>query len=73
MTNKEAWVGRPVGLIQEVGRAQELCTLLPMEQHTLKNVNNNLNTNIYSYLETSGGQSSNTYYNIAHFFNTGFN
>jgi len=27
-----------------------------MEQHTLKNV---LNTNIYSYLETSGGQSSN--------------
>jgi hypothetical protein len=25
----------------------------------LKNVNNCLNTNIYSYLETSGGQSSN--------------
>jgi len=24
-----------------------------MEQHTLKNVNNCLNTNIYSYLETS--------------------
>ncbi len=29
-----------------------------MEQHTLKNVNNYLNTNIYSYLETHGGQSS---------------
>ncbi len=29
-----------------------------MEQHTLKNVNNCLNTNIYSYLETSGGQST---------------
>ncbi len=28
-----------------------------MEQHTLKNVNNCLNTNIYSYLETSGGHS----------------
>ncbi len=25
-----------------------------MEQHTLKNVSNCLNTNIYSYLETSG-------------------
>jgi hypothetical protein len=30
-----------------------------MEQHALKNVNNCLNTNIYSYLESSGGQSSN--------------
>ncbi len=32
-----------------------------MEQHTFKNVNNCLNTNIYPYLETSGGQSSNAY------------
>jgi hypothetical protein len=32
-----------------------------MEQHALKNVNNCLNTNIYSYLETFGGQSSNPY------------
>ncbi len=29
-----------------------------MEQCALKNVNICLNTNIYSYLETSGGQSS---------------
>ncbi len=28
---------------------------LGMVQHTFKNVNNCLNTNIYSYLETSGG------------------
>ncbi len=42
-----------------------------MEQSALKNVNNNLNTNIYSYLETSGGQSSNLYLNVVHFFNTG--
>jgi hypothetical protein len=28
-----------------------------MEQHTLENVNNYLNTNIYSYLETFGVQS----------------
>jgi hypothetical protein len=30
-----------------------------MEQHPFKNVNNCLNSNIYSYLETSGGLSSN--------------
>jgi len=35
-----------------------------------KNVNNCLNTNIYSYLETSGGQSSNPYLNVVHFLNT---
>ena len=33
----------------------------------LKNVNNYLNTNIYSYLETSGGKSSNLYLNVVHF------
>ncbi len=38
-----------------------------MEQHTLINVNNCLNTNIYSYLETSGGQSSNLYLDVVHF------
>ncbi len=40
-----------------------------MEQCTLKNVNNRLNTNISAYLETSGGQSSDLYLNVAHFFN----
>jgi hypothetical protein len=30
-----------------------------MEQHTLKDVNGCLNTDIYSYLESSDGQSSN--------------
>jgi hypothetical protein len=45
----------------------------PMEQCTLENVNNILNTNIYSYFDTSGGQSSNIYLNAAHFFNTGVN
>ncbi len=44
-----------------------------MEQHALQNVNNCLNTNIYSYLETSGGQSSGPYLNVAHFFNAGVN
>jgi hypothetical protein len=44
-----------------------------MEQRTLKNVNNCLNTNIYSFLETSGGQKSNLYLNVVHFFNTSVN
>jgi hypothetical protein len=32
-----------------------------------KNVNNCMNTNIYSYLETSGGQSYNLYLNVVIF------
>ncbi len=39
-----------------------------MEQHALINVNICLNTNIYFYFETSGGQSSILYLNIAHFY-----
>jgi hypothetical protein len=35
-----------------------------MEQHALKYVNNCLNTNIYSYLETSGGRSYNLYKDV---------
>jgi hypothetical protein len=42
-----------------------------MEQRTFKNVNSYLNTNIYSYLEACGGQSSYLYLNAVHFFNTG--
>ncbi len=38
-----------------------------MEQLTLKNVNNYLNANIYSYFETPGGQSFNLYFNAVHF------
>jgi hypothetical protein len=45
----------------------------PMEQHTLQILNNYFNTNINSYLETSGVQSSNLYLNIAHFLNTSVN
>jgi hypothetical protein len=44
-----------------------------MEQRTLKNANNYLNANIYSYLETSGGQSSNLHLNVVHFFNGSVN
>jgi hypothetical protein len=44
-----------------------------MEQRSLQNANNFFNTNIYSLLETSGGQSSNLYLNAVHFFNTSVN
>jgi len=44
-----------------------------MEQHTSKNISNCFNNNIYSCLETSGGQSSNLYLNVAHLFNTSVN
>ncbi len=41
---------------------------IQMEQHTLKYVNNCLNANIYSYLETSSSQIYNLYLNLVHFF-----
>ena len=44
-----------------------------MEQRDLENGNNYLNTNIYSYLKTSGGQSSNLYLNVVQFFNASAN
>ncbi len=44
-----------------------------MEQHAFKNVNYCLNTNIYSYLETSGGKKFNQYLNMVHFFNNSDN
>jgi hypothetical protein len=44
-----------------------------MKQRVFKNVNNCLKTNIYSYLETFGGQSSNLYLIAVHFFNTSLN
>jgi hypothetical protein len=44
-----------------------------MEERTFKNINNGLNTNTYSYLVTSGGQSSNLYLNVVHFFDASLN
>jgi hypothetical protein len=48
------------------------CNLNPLVlfvhwNNTLKTVNSYLNTNIYTYLETSGGQSSNLYLNAVNF------
>jgi len=44
-----------------------------MEQHDSKKVNNCSNTNVHSYLKTSGGQSSNLYLNVFHFFKASVN
>jgi hypothetical protein len=44
-----------------------------MEQRILKNVNNCLNTYIYSYLETSGSQSNDLHLNVVNVFNTSVN
>ncbi len=41
--------------------------------HFIKNINNCLKNNIYSYLETSGGQSANPYLNVVLFINTRVN
>ncbi len=43
----------------ELDKSMEANFIGTMEHRVLKNVNNYLNTNIYSYIETSGGQSSN--------------
>jgi hypothetical protein len=43
---------------------------LPIEQNAVKNVSSCMKRNIYSYLETSGGQKSNPYLNVAQFLNT---
>ncbi len=48
--------------------------LLPFHWTTcFKNVSNCLNTNIYTFLEMSGGQSSNLYLVVVPFFNTSVN
>jgi hypothetical protein len=47
--------------------------LYAMEQRAFKNINNCLNTNIYSYSETSGGQNSDLYLNVIHFFDASIN
>ncbi len=47
--------------------------LFIMEQQALKNVNNCVNTNIYSYLETSSGKISSLYLKAVHLFNTSVN
>ena len=49
------------------------CLSLTMEQRTFKNVNNCSNTNIYSYLETSGGQICNLYLNVVNSSNASVN
>jgi hypothetical protein len=63
----------PAKFFQPSLMLKEFVKMLIMEQHALKNVNNCLYTNVYSYLETSGGISYNPYLNVVNFFNTRVN
>jgi hypothetical protein len=56
-----------------VYRSPSIKTFFSMEQRALKNVSNCLYTNVYSYLDTSGGISYNPYLNVVHFFNARVN
>ncbi len=58
MTSKNRVLKKKSGNLSSINDGDE------MEQ----NVNNCLNINIYSYLETSFGQSSNLYLNVIHLF-----
>jgi hypothetical protein len=55
------------GEIVASAKALESKMSISMEKRILKDVKNCLNTNIYSHLETSGGQSSNLYLKVVHF------
>ncbi len=61
------------GLVSQILDLSEQSYHVTAEQRALKNVMNCLNTNIYSYLKTSGGQTSNLYLNAVHFFNSSVN
>ncbi len=59
--------------LEKLSFAKFVCKVfcfITMEHHTSKNVHNFCITDSYSYLETSGGQSSNLYLNVFHFLNT---
>jgi hypothetical protein len=85
LRSEETWWQRKSFLFVSDGMVKKYRVLVPVkpfqrapcnsawEQHALKNVNNCLNTNIYSYLETSGGHKSNLHLNVVHFFNTSVN
>ncbi len=77
MLQRKRWIVNTTPVLQYKVRQVPMSSFLiqlpnaiSMEQHAFKNVNNCLNTNIYSYLETSGGQSSNPFSNVVHFLNT---
>jgi hypothetical protein len=53
-----------ITILCKLGCPTRDCTI---EQRAFKKVNHCLNTNIYSYLETSGGKSFNLYLNVVHY------
>ncbi len=60
-------------LEKNVCQSQTCLSIITIELHASKNVNNSFNTNIISYIHTSGGQSIYLYLNAVHFCNTSVN
>ncbi len=56
-----------------MGKLPQHMTVTKTMEECALNINNCLNTNMYSYWETSGSQSSTLYSNIVHFFNASVN
>jgi hypothetical protein len=73
MSPGKAQRGAPIRHSTRVGSGRRCLICAFMEQYALKNVNNDLNTNIFFYSDTSGGSSSNLYLNVVHFFYTAVN
>ncbi len=63
---KKEWASSNPGRVVSSVDAS-LHILFSMEQHSLKNSSDCLNTNLCSYLETLGGKSYNLYWNGVHF------
>jgi len=61
----------------DINKTKMLCPteqhMLKMETERIKVVNSSLNTNIYSYLKTPGGQNSYLDFNVVNFFNASVN
>ncbi len=59
--------------VTDYDKRSSIYNMESMEQRALKNVNNCLDTNIYSYLETSRFQSYNLYLHVGQFFSSSVN
>ncbi len=68
ISQNESGMNNNLNVIQRSTIRNLFKCIVSTEQYALKSVRNCLNINIHSYLETSGGQSSNPYSNVVHFF-----
>jgi hypothetical protein len=57
-----------LNMVTSCGSRQKVLKTASNGTASFKKVNNCWNTNIHSFLETSGGQNSTLYLNVVHFF-----